>query len=173
MLERLLSIVDVCANGNGGFDESVETFVVDACSVEMFAATINRMVKSHATAQTFVFYVFHTGTNLNGIRSVLPTIGNGIGLGFGQIEETVMILGYLDGVVRHVTEDGGREFVVNLNVTISICLIAFFGVGIGVITMLIRYFGAYPEGVSFAILIMNSVVPLLNKWFHTKKYGRA
>ena len=47
-----------------------------------------------------------------------------------------------------------------------------FGVGIGIITMLIRYFGAYPEGVSFAILIMNSVVPLLNKWFHTKKYGR-
>ena len=47
-----------------------------------------------------------------------------------------------------------------------------FGIGIGLITMLIRYFGAYPEGVSFAILIMNSVVPLLNKWFHTKKYGR-
>ena len=47
-----------------------------------------------------------------------------------------------------------------------------FGFGIGLITMLIRYFGAYPEGVSFAILIMNSVVPLLNKWFHTKKYGR-
>ena len=48
-----------------------------------------------------------------------------------------------------------------------------FGVGIGVITMLIRYFGAYPEGVSFAILIMNSVVPLINKWCHAKKYGRA
>ena len=47
-----------------------------------------------------------------------------------------------------------------------------FGIGIGLITMLIRYFGAYPEGMSFAILIMNSVVPLLNKWFHTKKYGR-
>ena len=47
-----------------------------------------------------------------------------------------------------------------------------FGVGIGLITMLIRYFGAYPEGMSFAILIMNSVVPLLNKWFHAKKYGR-
>ena len=47
------------------------------------------------------------------------------------------------------------------------------GVGIGVLTMLIRYFGAYPEGVSFAILIMNSVVPLINKWCHAKKYGRA
>ncbi len=47
-----------------------------------------------------------------------------------------------------------------------------YGVGIGVITMLIRYFGTYPEGVSFAILIMNSVVPLINKVCHAKKYGR-
>jgi electron transport complex, RnfABCDGE type, D subunit len=48
-----------------------------------------------------------------------------------------------------------------------------FGVGIGFITLMIRYFGAYPEGMSFAILIMNSVVPLINKWCHQKKYGRA
>ena len=48
-----------------------------------------------------------------------------------------------------------------------------YGVGIGVIVMMIRYFGSYPEGMSFAILIMNCVVPLLNNWFHQKKYGRA
>jgi electron transport complex protein RnfD len=48
-----------------------------------------------------------------------------------------------------------------------------FGVGIGLITIIIRYFGAYPEGMSFAILIMNSVVPLINKFFKNKKYGRA
>lgn len=47
-----------------------------------------------------------------------------------------------------------------------------FGIGIGLITMMIRYFGSYPEGMSFAILIMNSTVPLLNMWFHQKKYGR-
>ena len=47
-----------------------------------------------------------------------------------------------------------------------------FGVGIGFLTMMIRYFGSYPECVSFAILIMNSVVPLLNMWFHQKKFGR-
>ena len=47
-----------------------------------------------------------------------------------------------------------------------------FGVGIGFPTMMIRYFGSYPEGVSFAILIMNSVVPLLNMWFKQKKFGR-
>ena len=48
-----------------------------------------------------------------------------------------------------------------------------YGIGIGVIVMMIRYFGSYPEGMSFAILIMNCVVPLLNKRFHSKKYGRA
>lgn len=48
-----------------------------------------------------------------------------------------------------------------------------FGVGIGFITLMIRYFGSYPEGMSFAILIMNAFVPLINNWFHHKKYGRA
>ena len=48
-----------------------------------------------------------------------------------------------------------------------------FGAGIGLIDMMIRYFGAYPEGMSFAILLMNCTVPLLNRWFHQKKYGRA
>lgn len=48
-----------------------------------------------------------------------------------------------------------------------------YGVGIGLLVMLIRYFGAYPEGMSFAILIMNMVVPLLNNWCHQKKYGRS
>lgn len=48
-----------------------------------------------------------------------------------------------------------------------------FGVGIGVIVMMIRYFGAYPEGVSFAILLMNLAVPLIDRKFHGRKYGRA
>ena len=48
-----------------------------------------------------------------------------------------------------------------------------YGMGIGLITMLIRYFGSFPEGVSFAILLMNATVPLINRFFHQKKYGRA
>ena len=47
-----------------------------------------------------------------------------------------------------------------------------YGIGIGFLVMMIRYFGSYPEGVSFAILLMNMTVPLLNNWFHQKKYGR-
>ncbi|MDD3108733.1 MAG: RnfABCDGE type electron transport complex subunit D [Alistipes sp.] len=46
-----------------------------------------------------------------------------------------------------------------------------YGVGIGVITILIRTWGAYPEGMSFAILIMNAVVPLINKGFRPKRFG--
>jgi len=48
-----------------------------------------------------------------------------------------------------------------------------FGVGIGIITVLIRVYGAYPEGVSFAILIMNALVPLLNKYCKPKRYGEV
>ncbi len=48
-----------------------------------------------------------------------------------------------------------------------------FAVGIGLITMCIRLWGAYPEGMSFAILIMNSVVPLLNKYIKPKRFGVA
>ncbi len=46
-----------------------------------------------------------------------------------------------------------------------------FGFGIGLITVLIRVWGAYPEGVSFAILLMNAVVPLINRGFKPKRFG--
>ena len=46
-----------------------------------------------------------------------------------------------------------------------------FAVGIGAITMCIRLWGAYPEGMSFAILIMNSTVPLINKYVKPKRFG--
>jgi len=47
-----------------------------------------------------------------------------------------------------------------------------FGFGVGLLTILIRMWGAYPEGVSFAILLMNSTVPLINKGFKPRKFGK-
>jgi electron transport complex, RnfABCDGE type, D subunit len=47
-----------------------------------------------------------------------------------------------------------------------------FGCGCGLLTIIIRLFGAYPEGVSFSILIMNSLVPLINKGFKPKTYAK-
>ena len=46
-----------------------------------------------------------------------------------------------------------------------------FAVGIGVLTVLIRLFGSYPEGVSFAILIMNAFVPMINTYIKQPRYG--
>lgn len=46
-----------------------------------------------------------------------------------------------------------------------------YGVGIGLITISIRMFGAYPEGVSFAILIMNAFTPLINNYVKPKRFG--
>jgi electron transport complex protein RnfD len=46
-----------------------------------------------------------------------------------------------------------------------------YGVGIGLITISIRLFGAYPEGISFAILIMNAFTPLINTYVKPKRFG--
>jgi len=46
-----------------------------------------------------------------------------------------------------------------------------FGIGCGVITVVIRYFGGYPEGVSYAILVMNCCVVLLDRIGRPKKFG--
>ena len=46
-----------------------------------------------------------------------------------------------------------------------------FAVGIAVITVVIRLYGAYPEGISFAILIMNAFVPLINTYFKPRRFG--
>jgi electron transport complex protein RnfD len=46
-----------------------------------------------------------------------------------------------------------------------------YGCGIGILTVIIRVWGAYPEGVSFAILIMNAFVPLMNAYIKPKRFG--
>lgn len=47
-----------------------------------------------------------------------------------------------------------------------------FGVGVGLITVVIRTWGAYPEGMSFAILIMNALVPLINRYCKPQRFGK-
>lgn len=46
-----------------------------------------------------------------------------------------------------------------------------YGVGIGILTTVIRLFGSYPEGMSFAILIMNALTPLINSYIKPKHFG--
>jgi electron transport complex protein RnfD len=46
-----------------------------------------------------------------------------------------------------------------------------FGFGCGLLTIIIRNWGAYPEGVSFAILLMNAITPLLNRWCKPARFA--
>jgi electron transport complex protein RnfD len=46
-----------------------------------------------------------------------------------------------------------------------------FGIGCGLITVIIRIWGGYPEGVAFSILIMNALVPLINRATQPKRFG--
>jgi electron transport complex protein RnfD len=48
-----------------------------------------------------------------------------------------------------------------------------YGVCIGLLTVIIRYWGAYPEGMSFAILIMNAFTPLINTYCKPKRFGEV
>jgi electron transport complex protein RnfD len=48
-----------------------------------------------------------------------------------------------------------------------------FGVGCGLITMMIRFWGGYPEGVSFSILLMNAATPLIDRWVKPRTFGTA
>jgi len=50
---------------------------------------------------------------------------------------------------------------------------AVFGIGCGVVTMIIRLFAGYPEGVSLAILLMNALVPLIDRAFKPKIFGEV
>lgn len=46
-----------------------------------------------------------------------------------------------------------------------------FGIGCGLITVVIRLFGGYPEGVAFSILLMNSATPIIDRYTKPKKFG--
>ncbi|MEE0866802.1 MAG: RnfABCDGE type electron transport complex subunit D [Clostridia bacterium] len=46
-----------------------------------------------------------------------------------------------------------------------------FGIGCGLLTSVIRFWGGYPEGVTYAILLMNVITPLLDKWTAPKAFG--
>ncbi len=48
-----------------------------------------------------------------------------------------------------------------------------FGIGCGLLTAIIRLFGGYPEGVSFAILLMNAMTPLLDRWTRPRVFGEV
>ncbi len=82
----------------------------------------------------------------------------------------------LDGALFHLLSGGailGAFFIATDYVTSPLYPKGklIFGAGVGILTMVIRLWAGYPEGVSFAVLLMNATVPLLDRYTKPAKFG--
>jgi len=98
---------------------------------------------------------------------------------------TVFIIGAIAGAAAPATYAGGLFYVLAGGLLIGAIFMAtdpvtspvtkagrwIFGAGCGVITMVIRLWGGLPEGVMYAVLLMNAVTPLLNRLTRPRRYG--
>ena len=94
----------------------------------------------------------------------------------GVVFALTALAGGLDFGIYHIVSGGlflGAIFCATDYVTSPITNFGrfLFGIGCALITVLIRLFGNYPEGVSFAILLMNILVPFINKISYKKALG--
>lgn len=122
-----------------------------------------------------------------GETCTLALILGGIYLIFRKIIKPIIPLSYIGTVVfiaimagenpiYHLLSGGlllGAIFMATDYTTSPLCFAGklVFGIGCGIFTMIIRLFGSLPEGVSFSIIIMNILVPHIEKLFIPKAYG--
>lgn len=92
-------------------------------------------------------------------------IGNGTGAFSGDMLTTVLSGGLLLGAVFMATDYTTSPMTKKGNI--------IFAIGCGLLTAVIRRFGSYPEGVSYSILIMNIITPLIDKYVQPKLYGEV
>ena len=112
------------------------------------------------------------------INPIIPACFIGTVFVFAVIYYTATGGDALDMAVFHVLAGGvmlGAFFMATDYVTSPLLPAGkvVFGIGCGLMTMIIRIWGQYPEGVSFAILFMNCLTPLINNFFQKRMYGGA
>ena len=125
----------------------------ETCAIALVIGFVYLMVRRVIT--------FHIPASFVGTVFVLSFFISG----FDIMEALVMILsgGLLIGAIFMAT-----DYVTSPDTWAGKLI---FGFGAGVITVLIRYFGTYPEGVSFAILFMNIVTPYIDAWTRHRVFG--
>ena len=99
-------------------------------------------------------YRLHIGRTASSVQSRLCVSCNSVA--DGRYGAGCLLHGY---GLRDLTHDSEGQII--------------YGVAIGLLTVVIRTFGAYPEGMSFAILIMNAFTPLINTYCKPKRFGEV
>lgn len=105
---------------------------------------------------------WHIPVSIMATVAVLTCILSACGIGAGPVFHLLtggLMLGAIYMATDYVTSP------------MSACGQLVYGIGIGLLVVVIRTWGSYPEGMSFAILIMNAVTPLLNMYIHPKHFG--
>lgn len=139
--------------GSAGVGETCAIAIIAGYVYLVARKVIDWRLPLVVVASAFVFALLFDGV-VNGL--------SGIDLLFNACAH-VLSGGLLFGAVFMAT-----DYATNPNTTLGKII---FALGIGFITMLIRCFAGYPEGVSFAILIMNVFTPLIDKFVYPRPFG--
>ena len=140
----------------------------DVSLLDLFIGTVGGSMGETSALALLIGFVYllvrrvitwHTPVAFIGTVFVLALVKGGFTFGLAQILAGGVFLGAIFMATDYVTTPQtpwGR---------------IIFGVGCGLITCLIRFFGNYPEGVSFSILLMNILTPYISAWTAKKPLG--
>lgn len=149
---------------------AMKTGAVDTGILELFLGNVGGTIGETSALALLIGGVYllakkviswHTPVAFIGTVFVLSLIKGGFVFAVAEILAGGLFLGAFFMATDYVTTPSTKKGML------------VFGIGCGLITCLIRFFGSYPEGVSFSILLMNILTPFISKWTATKPLGGA
>jgi electron transport complex protein RnfD len=190
MTTWLKPVARCCGGTCGAAPDAMTTATPLAAMKTMFAADAATGATPHATGAIPSFWDMLIG-NMPGCIGEVSAIALAIGAAYLLWRKVItwhIPVAFIATVYVYSLIAGGAPAyaqVLTGGVMIGACFMAtdyvtsptfgkgklVFGVGCGLLCMLIRQFGSYPEGCSFAILIMNALTPLINRFTQPKAFG--
>ena len=148
-LDKMPTLSDMLIGNMGGSLGEVSAL---ALLLGMFYMLWKKIITWHVPVSIFVTVFVFTGIMhlVNPVQYAIP---------FVHLLSGGLMLGAIFMATDYVTSPMSKSGMI------------VYGVGIGILTTVIRLFGSYPEGMSFAIFIMNGVTPLINSYMKPKHFG--
>ena len=148
-LDKMPTLSDMLVGNMGGSLGEVSAL---ALLLGMFYMLWKKIITWHVPVSIFVTVFVFTGIMhlVNPVQYASP---------FVHLLSEGLMLGAIFMATDYVTSPMSKSGMI------------VYGVGIGILTTVIRLFGSYPEGMSFAIFIMNGVTPLINSYMKPKHFG--
>ncbi len=144
----------------------------------IFGTTASAAVGETCVIALVISYVYLSVRKIIDWKLPLVVVGSGFvfAILFDGLVKGYDVVGVFSNALAHVVSGGlifgavfmATDYATSPNTNVGRII---FGIGIGLFTMLIRCFASYPEGMSFAILVMNIATPLIDKYVYPKPFG--